>query len=120
MNAMILNCILLSYFRIRCFCYYVFVYFLCFNFPLFPPLGESIILKLELSTRSSLSILEFHIILSYHAFLKMLTKISFHMTDSVFAVTIGFFSCSIHREPLWVFRVVSNIIVLIHLIKYFQ
>ena len=68
MNAIILNCILLSYFRIRCFCYYVFVYFLCFNFPLFPPLGESIILKLELSTRSSLSILEFHIILFYHAF----------------------------------------------------
>lgn len=113
------NCIVLSYFRIRCFCYYVFVYFFCLNFPLFPPLGESISLKRELSTRSSLSILEFHNILSYHAFLKMLTKI-FLPYDRLSFYSNNRFLLLFHREPLWVFRVVFNIVVLIHLIKYFQ
>lgn len=49
-----------------------------------------VILKLELSIRSPISIPEFPIILSFHAFLKMFTKISFNTTDSVFIVIIGF------------------------------
>lgn len=62
---------------------------------------------------------ELHIILSFHAFLKMFTKIFFHMTDSAFSVIKGSHFL-LHRELFWVFWDVSNIVFLVHLINYFQ